>query len=167
MTDTERLAEAIALLERCLDEIDCGIYNHLEAQELVEDARIFLASRAPAQPAAHVPDECHPAYCAHLQPAAPEPDWEAMVAREKNTAPEPSADKDWKAEYECCWRDCESWHARAEAAEAQLAAVREILDKHWRTPFDPDEVITSAAKSLVEIDNLLTPAPSPGAGEET
>ena len=31
--------------------------------------------------------------------------------------------KDWKAEYECCWRDCELWHARAEAAESQLASM--------------------------------------------
>jgi len=50
----KRLAKATALLERCLDEIDCDIYDDPCTQQLVADGRSFL-SRAPAQPAPAAP----------------------------------------------------------------------------------------------------------------
>jgi hypothetical protein len=129
-----------------------------------------LLSRAPAQPTAPTPDECHPAYGEHLKPAAPTPEF--LRTTDPPVEPWPAAPESSAGQavgFEQLW---EGWRGRASAAEAQLAAVNRIIT-------DAEGAIMG--ESLASINRRqarayrlimnelrpiprLTPAASPGAG---
>jgi hypothetical protein len=147
MTDTERLAEATALLKRWKVTQDRTPWH----VDLHQQTIAFL-SRAPAQPAAPVRDPYGPHHADPPdEPAAPDswelphgiPDGENDPGWPEGTpehvkqpaAPEPSAEVMptlmGQTSEQVCMRVLLE---RAEAAESQLAAVREILERASGAP---------------------------------
>lgn len=149
-----QLAEATALLERL----------HLRGYsfKLVVDTEAFLASRAPAQPAA-------PYSCAHQAPACDlckaQPAATVCHDTSKHTcsfqpaAPEPSADMSERAHAEMWMRQCAAAEAQLAAVKARVTSLADWLNAAGR--------YVSAKRAAELVAALLTPAPSPGAGEGT
>jgi hypothetical protein len=128
------------------------------------------------QPAAPTPEECGvntqaresgcvchwevgdspcPVHGEDEQPAAPEPSadtWEKLATERHRDILE-------LTEENCAFR------REKEDAEAQLAAVRRLIDE-WLSEDTPCD-LQEAFGFLERIESLLTPAPSPGAGEKT
>lgn len=129
------LDEAIALLERCADEMNYDEFDDPAQRALQHDVSAFLASSVPAQPAAPEP---HYAEQLGLNPApgyaAPEPSAECHVG-----APECPQCHAIESTVNGRLKPTDTWVsllasrqeliARAEAAEA---AARERLDQDWK-----------------------------------